>query len=421
MNSSLVAVWLALGVTLLGGCAEGGEPPDEGDLVAETAAVRMPAAVDLLLSERCGGCHASGGTALPALSEPAAVRAHLDRIIEVASNGTMPPWQPDRAFSTFEGDPRVSEAELDLLRSWRDGEAGWGSGFTDAALAGPSAPDRMSAEHNLFADPSKGMDYIACVAFEASMTQMGGLLTGFRMRSSHPNLTHHFILGVVASEVTGNLPAAGGEVTCDTPWTRIGAQIDLRQPERFPDDLAVPLRNGIRLLVQVHVNTFDTSTSGGEPFSIALEAWTKVGEGGRGEIRFGAIENRDFVLPAGEASTIVTAEGNIQTGTIVGLVPHMHLRGTAFSAWLVRAGEEPRWLVSIPAWDFWSQREYFFRPEERIAFGAGDAIQVQCTFDNSAGRQPMVRGIRLEPRDVSYGSSGLDEMCELGVMYVPAE
>lgn len=100
---------------------------------------------------------------------------------------------------------------------------------------------------------------------------------------------------------------------------------------------------------------------------------------------------------------------------IYGVAGHMHLRGFDIRLDLNPGTPTARTLLHIPAWDFhWQDAYYLAQP---IDANAGDTIRVTCRFDNSAKRQPVVNGKRLEPRYVLWGEGTTDEMC-LGLLQV---
>ena len=68
-------------------------------------------------------------------------------------------------------------------------------------------------------------------------------------------------------------------------------------------------------------------------------------------------------------------------------------------------------MIDIPRWDFDWQQGYAFLPGEEVIVQPGEALRVECTYDNSAANQPVVNGEQLEPRDVRWGDGTLDEMC----------
>ena len=40
-------------------------------------------------------------------------------------------------------------------------------------------------------------------------------------------------------------------------------------------------------------------------------------------------------------------------------------------------------------------------------------MEVTCTYDNSAGNQPLIDGEQMDPMDIEWGDGTLDEMCLL--------
>jgi hypothetical protein len=101
--------------------------------------------------------------------------------------------------------------------------------------------------------------------------------------------------------------------------------------------------------------------------------------------------------------------------TVYSVYPHMHLLGTAISLSVMPAGKPDKVLVDIPHWDFHWQGAYEL--QDSIKVSPGDTIKINCTWDNSAGHQPEIRGLRSAPKDVYWGERTTDEMC-LGFLYV---
>jgi Copper type II ascorbate-dependent monooxygenase, C-terminal domain len=114
----------------------------------------------------------------------------------------------------------------------------------------------------------------------------------------------------------------------------------------------------------------------------------------------------------------ITTSCRIRVGeplTIYGVAGHMHLRGRDLRVVLERPAAPARTLLHIPAWDFhWQDAYYLKRP---VTIPAGGAVRVQCSFDNSRGAQPVVRGRQVPPRYVVWGEGTTDEMC-LGLLQV---
>jgi hypothetical protein len=96
-------------------------------------------------------------------------------------------------------------------------------------------------------------------------------------------------------------------------------------------------------------------------------------------------------------------------GQVVGMTPHAHHLASRMSATLVRADGTRECMIDVPDWDFHWQLDYMY--SEGLAFGADDQLNVQCEFDNTPENQAVVDGVRLEPRQVTWGEGSLDEMC----------
>ena len=77
-------------------------------------------------------------------------------------------------------------------------------------------------------------------------------------------------------------------------------------------------------------------------------------------------------------------------------------------------------MLSISRWDLnWASGYLLDRPRP---FELGrDRLYVECRYDNSAAHQPMVDGVRGEPRDVEWGVSAADEMCQIAYVFTPGD
>ena len=96
---------------------------------------------------------------------------------------------------------------------------------------------------------------------------------------------------------------------------------------------------------------------------------------------------------------------------------HMHSLGVRQLSTVRHADGSGTCVLDIPDWDFNWQGAYLLK--EPVVLGPGDALEMSCTWDNSAANQPVVNGEVQEPADVSWGEGTSDEMC-LGGFYVTA-
>ena len=97
---------------------------------------------------------------------------------------------------------------------------------------------------------------------------------------------------------------------------------------------------------------------------------------------------------------------------------HMHGLGTRQTSTLRHADGSATCLLDIPDWDFNWQGSYQLRAP--VVLRPGEAVEMSCTWDNSAANQPVVDGEVRAPAEVSWGEGTSDEMC-LGAFYVTGQ
>jgi hypothetical protein len=84
------------------------------------------------------------------------------------------------------------------------------------------------------------------------------------------------------------------------------------------------------------------------------------------------------------------------SGTIWGIQPHMHTKGTQINVSISHNGQDTC-LIDIPQWNFSWQQMYFY--QQPLTATAGDVINLQCTWTNPTNQT------------VSFGEKTSDEMC----------
>ena len=182
-------------------------------------------------------------------------------------------------------------------------------------------------------------------------------------------------------------------------------------PVRAPDGLAMKLKKGSLVAIQVHYNLLNYKGVG-DRTKVLLERSATRPE--RIAVLLGVSEPAKLRIPAGDAAAKQTIRVpllgpllayGLPAFTIYGNVPHMHTLGTRITTKI----ESGRVLVDIPRWQFHWQQYYQFK--EPVQAGFADTLIVECEYDNSAANQPVVNGQRQPPREVTWGEGTRDEMC----------
>ena len=118
------------------------------------------------------------------------------------------------------------------------------------------------------------------------------------------------------------------------------------------------------------------------------------------------LANYALDIPAGVADYSASARYRLpREVTIVGVVPHMHLLGSAVRVRATLPDGSSESLIDIPSWDYAWQDEYHF--QEPFSLPAGTELIVDATFDNSAANPSNPSS---PPRRVTWGEGTLDEM-----------
>ena len=192
---------------------------------------------------------------------------------------------------------------------------------------------------------------------------------------------------------------------------RLGATIGGFAPGNgtaaFAPGSAMLLRAGTTLVLQMHY------TPNGEEATDQ----TKVGfvfakEPPTSEMRFAALMNGNFVLPAGSTDQEVKAEmTTTQDVTLRSLLPHTHLRGKSWEYTVVYPDGRTDTLLSVPKYDFNWQTDYVFA--EPLKLPKGTIIRARATYVNSAANRS-----NPDPKvDVKWGDQTWEEMMFTAFVY----
>jgi hypothetical protein len=352
----------------------------------------------------------------------------------------MPPLPADDRECRPLSDPRkMLDSEREALIAWLD------AGMPlDTPADAPSEPlpsllsrheeplgePTSRADFGLrHAPPTTELDEYRCMIVDPGWTS-ARYLRGVGVKPDNLAIVHHVIVYAqlpAQQQAVDDLDAAdeGPGYTCFggagfTSAFAVGGYVPGSRPRSFPNGATVTLPAGTRFVVQMHYNLL----AGEGDDNTALQFWEVDAPSGTRTSGVVLI-NRGFRIPAGDAEYTVTGEARIVAGEPMGMVgigalqgapgpawgvgAHMHTRGKSVRVDLLRAGGGEECLLDIPDWDFnWQGQYRFMEPLELVD---GDRVRITCTWDNSAGNQPVVDGQRLPPAEITWGEGTLDEMC----------
>lgn len=389
--------------------------------VATDRTVTFTRDIARLINVRCLNCHRPGQVAPIMLTGYREAVAHADMLVDVTQRGIMPPWMPGAdAKHRFVGERRLSEDELDLLKTWVQNGCPEGDPadlpppprFADGWQLG--APDLVVRMPERFTVPADGPDIIQNFVIPLNLTE-DRLVAAVEFHPGNRRVVHHAVLFLDDTRRARSLDARTPEPGYANfggpgflPSGALGGWSAGNTARRLPGSMGRYLKRGSDLVVQVHYHPSgkeesDQSELGlyfvDEPMSTVLAQPGRL---------VGSIwmANYEIDIAPGEAGYRRATEYTLPRAvTMVGVVPHMHLLGKAMKVTARRPGGEPETLIDIPAWNYNWQDEYYYETPFRLP--KGTVLRVEATFDNSAANPSNPSS---PPKRVGWGDETTDEM-----------
>ena len=364
-----------------------------------------------ILQKNCQNCHRPGEAVPMSLISYTDTRPWAKAIKQAVVQRKMPPWFADPHVGTFTNDRRLTEDEKSTLVAWAD---------TGAPAGDPKAapPPVQFAQGWTMGKPDVVFEMPEEVQVPASGTVEYTYLivpTGFtedkwvQLAESRPGnraLVHHII--VYARDPDSSwlrqypvgkafLPNKGGGGGAGQFIVGFAPGLP---PESLRPGQGKLIKAGSDLVFQLH--------------------YTANGKAGTDRSKVGLIFNKEkptervmtlaaatsqFVIPPGAPAHPVSASMTLHHDTeLIGLLPHMHLRGKSMEMRAVYPDGRTEKLLWVPGYDFNWQLWYQLPRGKKLP--KGTKIEATGTFDNSANNKnnpnPAV--------EVRHGEQSWEEM-----------
>jgi mono/diheme cytochrome c family protein len=397
---TLSTSFVALSLVAAGCASQSGPGTLQQSAAAGNGGITFHNQVSRILQENCQACHRAEGGAPFALVEYGEVFAMRNMIRNAVEAGRMPPWFADPAVGHFSNDASLDAAEKQVLLSWINAGApegdprmapvaktwpkGWNIGEPSLVLQIPEAI-RIPGDRRL---PYQNVEVRTTFTEDKWVQAM-------QIKPTVPAVVHHVLVFI------DEPPAPGERARQQNALEGFYAAYG---PGGFgivyPDGMAKRLKAGSTLRFQLHYepNGQDVVDQTELGFVFADAPPARV-------IETRAAANARFVIPAGHPNYEVSAEYRFtQSGELLGLVPHMHIRGKAFRYDLIHADGREEVLMNVPSYNFHWQLEYLL--ETPVKIEPGMRIRATGWFDNSAENPHNPD----HTKDVPFGPQTDDEM-----------
>jgi peroxiredoxin/mono/diheme cytochrome c family protein len=327
-----------------------------------------------ILQERCVECHRKGEIAPFALTEYDEVVGWADMIDEVVQERRMPPWHASPEHGKFRDDRRLSDEQRHLIHQWV--LAGAPEGDRGQLPEPPQFVDgwQLPREPDLVVDgqemriPARGEVPYRWYSVDPGF-QEDKWIQAAELRPGNRAVVHH-ILVFAREPGSSQRGGARGFLVGYVPGLRV---------EPYPPGMAKRIPAGSQLVFQVHYTPIgseqlDRSQLGlvfADPDKLTHEVTTTS-----------AVQPLLRIPPhAANYKATATTRNSVESGLLLSMMPHMHLRGKSFRYEALLPDGTSEILLDIPHYDFNWQTSY--RLAEPREFPAGTRIHCTAHYDNS--------------------------------------
>jgi peroxiredoxin/mono/diheme cytochrome c family protein len=334
--------------------------------------------VSRILQKNCQECHRPGQVAPMSLLTYDDAVAWADTIREVIQDQRMPPWYADPRYGHFENDRRLPAEDRQALLTWLDEGTprgddkdlpaprqfieGWTIGKPDLIF---TMPEEFSVPAEM---PKEGIPYQR-FEVQTHFTEDRWLQYA-ESRAGAPAVVHHIIMFIVPPNedfFPGNpkTPTLCGTAPGDMPMI-------------LPPGTAKKIPAGSTLIFEMHYT----------PNGVAQKDRSSLGlifakQPPKYQVRTVPVGEPRFRIPPGADNYKVESSFTFQEdASLIGFMPHMHLRGKDFLYEAIYPDGKSEVLLSVPRYNFNWQSVY--RLEKPIRMPKGSKLHCIAHFDNSS-------------------------------------
>ena len=384
---------------------------DRSDDAGPPADVTYHGRISRIVARHCVECHRDGGAGPFPLESYDDLVAHAAMVRTVVERGTMPPWfaaavpadaETGRVHTPWANDRSLAAADRRDLLAWLAG--GRPPGDPRDAPAGRPRPGTWQ-----IGTPDAVFEFATPVAVKA-----GGVMPyqtvvvdthlpedrwvrAIEVQPGDRGVVHHALIHLAGDGEAGGDPRDAAANERGGFW---GEYVPGQSALVYPAGFAKRLPKGAKLSFQMHYTPNGTATTDRSRVGVIYAQEPPVHE-----VRAAGIVNARISIPPNAADHREEASLRLPfDATIMGFLPHLHVRGKACRYEVVRAGGEPATLLDIPRYDFnW---QLLYRLHEPLALQAGDTLVFTAWYDNSSANPA-----NPDPsKTVRWGPQTSDEM-----------
>jgi peroxiredoxin len=327
-----------------------------------------------IFNERCVECHRAGQIAPFTLTSYEDVQGWEDTILEVIDNQRMPPWFANPAHGEFSNDARLSDEEKSVIRQWI--ENGMPEGDPSQLPDPPEFAEGWRIEEpdqviymrdKAFKVPARGVVDYKHFEVDPGWTE-DKYISAAEARPGNVGVVHHILVYILSPT---------GERRPDLRRVLVGYAPG-STPVRLEDGMAIRVPAGSKLLFQMHYTPNGQTQEDRSYIGVRFMDKQDVKKLRQGRLAI----NTDLKIPPRAREHVVTSAYEVgKDELLLGMTPHMHLRGKAFRYEATYPDGKQEILLDVPQYDFNWQLKYILAEPKLLPRGT----KVLCTavYDNS--------------------------------------
>jgi len=377
-----------------------------------------------ILHTYCVSCHRPGGPGPFSLLTYADARRHAREIAAVTRRRFMPPWLPEPGFGEFDGQGRLTDAQIASIEQWVRAGMPEGPGtsvppaFRSGWQLGP--PDLVITASRPLAVPAGGPDVFWNFVLPTGLRETR-YVQAIEIRPGDSRAVHHANALIDRSRSARRRESSPGQgfggmdVTLESEsfdpdshflfWKPGGA------PWKEPSGMAWRLDPGNDLVLNVHLHPTGKAESVQPSVGLYFtrEAPTKF------PMLLQLESDGALDIPAGAHDFAVSDDFRLPLDVdVLAVYPHAHYLGKLLEAYATLPDGRREWLIRITDWDLNWQAVY--RLKRPLFLPRGTVISMRFHYDNSSDNP---RNPNSPPQRVRGGNQSTDEMAHFWLQVLP--
>ncbi len=418
--------WAAILLTAVAATLSGRAAAPQGSIQRSPAAVTFNRDIAPIVFHSCSTCHRPGEAAPFSLLNYSDVRKHARQIVDATQSRAMPPWLPEPQKLKFADELRLSDAEIDLIKSWV--EQGELEGDPSALPAQPKfvegwrlgEPDLVLTANKPLTLPPSGTDTYWNFVFPVPI-QETRWVKAVEIRPGDKRYVHHANILVDregSSRQRETEPGAGFggmEIRIESQVFDPDSHLLFWKPGTVPyvepEGMALRLDKGTDLILNTHLQP------SGKPEVIqpSIGLYFTPHPATKLPMLLQLENDAKLDIPAGQKDFLVTDDFTLPVDVeLLAIYPHAHYLGKDIQAFATLPDGARKTLIHIPQWNLNWQAVY--RYAHPVPLPKGTKVSLRYVYDNSEGN-PL--NPNHPPARVKGGNRSSDEMCHLWLQVLP--